>query len=100
MYDDLPLVKEAIDIVSEKIGTDWKELARKLGLERTDIDSISYENPFNLRECIHGLFSLWQQREGSRVSVGKLVNGLLDAKLGVIANEVSTKVLGKVCCVS
>jgi len=90
------LVKEAIDIVSNKIGSDWKELARKLGLEKTDIDGISYENPTNLRECIHDLFSKWQQRDGRRSSVNKLVDALLDARLVAIANEVSTKILGTV----
>ena len=87
-------MKEAIDIVSNQIGSGWKELARKLGLEKTDIDGITYENPTNLRECIHGLFSQWQEREGSRTSVNKLVNALLDAKFGAIANEVSTRILG------
>ena len=90
------LVKEAINIISEKIGNDWKKLACKLGLEKTDIDAIMFENPSNLRECIHGLFSHWQQKEGSRVSIQKLVNGLLDAQLGDIANEVSTKLLGTI----
>jgi len=96
MYCFFFSVQRAIDIVSDKIGSDWKGLARKLGFEKTDIDGITYQNPSDLRECIYCLFSQWQQREGSRTSVRKLVNGLLDAKLGAIANEVSTKILGTV----
>lgn len=88
---------EAIKIIEKGIGKHWKSLARALGFSRTDIDAISYENPHDLRECIHSFFSQWKEKEGSSASVPKLVNGLLGAErpeLVAIADEVSRKCLG------
>ena len=85
---------EAIKIVEIKIGTDWKCLARNLGFETTDIDAITNENPHDLKKCIHSFFNQWKQKEASNVSVVKLINGLLGAELGTIADEVSRQCLG------
>lgn len=90
------LVDEAIKIIERKIGKNWKSLARSkaMNFNPTDIDAITYENPLNLKECIYSFFSQWKQKEGSNASVIKLVNGLLQAELGVIADEVSRECLG------
>ena len=88
---------EAIRIIEKGIGKHWKSLARALGFSRTDIDAIPYENPHDLKECIHCFFSRWKDKEGSSASVPKLVNGLLEtdrAELVTIADEVSRKCLG------
>lgn len=88
------LVNEAIKIIEKKIGKSWKSLARALGFEPTDIDAITYQNPHDLKECIHCFFSQWKEKEGSNVSVTKLVNGLIKAELNAIADEVSDHCLG------
>jgi len=87
-------VDEAIKIIEKEIGKGWKSLARNLGFKTTDIDAITYENPRDLKECIHSFFSQWKQKEASNASVLKLVNGLLGAELGTIADEVSRQCLG------
>jgi len=88
------LVDEAIKIVEKRIGTSWKGLAWNLGFETTDIDAITYGNPHYLKECIYSFFSQWKQKEASNISVVKLINGLLEAELGTIADEVSRQCLG------
>lgn len=91
------LVDEAIKIIARQIGKNWKSLARSptMGFTTTEIDAICYENPRDLKECIHTFFSQWRQKEGSKESVAKLVNGLLEAELGAIADEVSRECLGR-----
>lgn len=91
------LVDEAIKIIARQIGKNWKSLARSptMGFTPTEIDAICYENPRDLKECIHTFFSQWRQKEGSKESVAKLVNGLLEAELGAIADEVSRECLGE-----
>ena len=62
--------------LSEHIGGDWKALARELGLSRTDIDAIEYDNPFNMKDQIFEFFYKWKQQEGKNASVQKLIDGL------------------------
>ena len=85
---------EAIKIIQRKIGKGWKSLARALDFEQTDIDAITYANPHDLKECIYSLFNQWKEKQGSTVSVSKLINGLLKADLNVIADEVSRECIG------
>lgn len=85
---------EAIKIITREIGTNWKELAEALGFSRTDIHAIRYENPHDLRECIHSFFSQWREKEGSSASVAKLVNGLVKAEFCAIADDVARECLG------
>ena len=70
-----------IKALSEHIGTDWKALARALGLSRTDIAAIVYENRFSLKDQIYEFFYKWKQQEGKDASIQKLVNGLIAEKL-------------------
>ena len=66
--------------LSEHIGQDWKALARELGLSKTDIDAIEYDNRY-MKDQIFEFFYKWKQREGKDVSVQKLIDGLKAAKL-------------------
>ena len=70
-----------INALSEHIGKDWKALARVLGLSRTDIHVIEYENRFSMKDQIYEFFYKWKQQEGKNASIPKLVNGLKDGKL-------------------
>lgn len=85
---------EAIKIVERKIGKAWKSLARALDFGPTDIDAITYANPHDLKECIYSFFNQWKEKQGSKASVSRLINGLLKAELTVIADEVSRDCIG------
>ena len=85
---------EAIKIIERKIGKNWKGLARALDFGQTDIDAITYANPHDLKECIYSFFNQWKEKQGSNVSVSRLINGLLKAELSTIADEVSRDCIG------
>ena len=70
-----------IRALSEHIGTDWKALARALGLSRTDIAAIEYDNHLSLKDQIYEFFHKWRQQEGKNASIQKLVSGLIAEKL-------------------
>ena len=56
-------------------------MARELGLLKTDIDAIEYDNPLNMKDHIFEFFYKWKQREGKNASVQKLIDGLKAANL-------------------
>ena len=67
--------------LSEHIGGDWKALARELGLSKTDIDAIEYDNRLSMKDQIFEFFYKWKQQEGNNASVQKLIDGLKAANL-------------------
>ena len=67
--------------LSKHIGIDWKALARELGLSKTDIDAIEYDNHLSMKDQIFGFFFKWKQQEGKNASVQKLIDGLKAANL-------------------
>ena len=75
------LTLDFIKELSKHIGSDWKVLARSLGLEKTDIDAVSYDNQGSLQEQIYQFFEKWKQRNGRNATVEQLVDGLRDAEL-------------------
>ena len=77
----LPDLEAFIKKLSEHIGRDWKALARELGLSKTDIDAIEYDNRLSMKDQIFEFFYKLKQREGKDVSVQKLIDGLKAAKL-------------------
>ena len=74
-------IEAFIKELSEHIGIDWKALARKLGLSKTDIDAIEYDNHMSMKDQIFEFFYKWKQREGKDASVQKLIDGLKAANL-------------------
>ena len=86
-FVDLVLFVGLVDLeafikeLSKHIGVDWKALARELGLLKTDIDAIEYDNYLSMKDQIFEFFYKWKQQEGKDVSVQKLIDGLKAAKL-------------------
>ena len=78
---DLIDVDAFIKELSKHIGGDWKALARELGLSKTEIDAIEYDNPLNMKEHIFAFFFKWKQQEGRNASAQKLIDGLKAANL-------------------
>ena len=70
-----------IDELSKHIGGDWKKLARKLGLSKTDIDAVYYDNLSSLEEQIFQFFDKWKQKTGMNATEKLLIDGLKAAKL-------------------
>ena len=70
-----------IEELSKHIGVDWKALARELGLSKTNIDAIEYDNHLSMKDQIFEFFYKWKQWEGKDISVQKLIDGLKAVKL-------------------
>ena len=77
----LSSVTQCIAKLSKLIGIKWKDLAHHLGLQKTEIDAIEYNNLLNLEEQIFQFFDKWRQQQGQDASVEKLVEGLRAARL-------------------
>ena len=80
-----------IRVLSDLIGQDWKCLARELGLSKTDIDALEYNNVRNLKEQICQFFHTWKTQEGNDASVEKLREGVRNAGLHVVEREAESK---------
>ena len=75
----------------EDIGTRWMELARKLGFQKSVIDSIKSDNPSEKERCVD-LLVKWMEKEGrDEATAGKLAEALTDIGLKTLAE----KLLGK-----
>ncbi len=76
-----------ISRVSDNIGLSWIVLARSLGFSDTDIDSIEYRNPRELKEQIYQFFSQWKRREGDNATTGMLFAALYDGELNELLKK-------------
>ncbi len=96
-------VDQAIKVVSDHIGSRWKELARKLKFTRTTIDAVQHNNLLNLLEQIHDFFHRWKQRDGREATLEELVEGLKATKLQDCLSELESNGLipkGTFACTS
>ncbi|XP_027047341.1 uncharacterized protein LOC113675027 isoform X2 [Pocillopora damicornis] len=71
----------------EDIGTRWMELARKLGFQKSVIDSIKSDNPSEKERCVD-LLVQWMEKEGrDEATAGKLAEALTDIGLKTLAEK-------------
>ena len=71
----------------EKIGSKWRDLARALGYEEADIDSIqTYQSGYTKERCM-AVLMLWMGREGKNATVQKLASALIKAELKNVADK-------------
>ena len=71
----------------EDIGTRWMELARKLGFQKSVIDSIKSDNPSEKERCVD-LLVKWMEKEGrDEATAGKLAKALTEIGLKTLAEK-------------
>jgi len=70
-----------------KIGSKWKDLARALGYEEADIDSIQTDQSGCTKECCIAVLVRWMGREGKNATVQKLAEALIKAELKNVADK-------------
>ena len=68
-----------------KIGSKWRDLARALGYEEADIDSIQTDQSGCTKECCIAVLVRWMGREG--MNVQKLAAALIKAELKNVADK-------------
>ena len=100
----LPLVgqlyKFAKQKVQQRIGVEWKHLARAFEFQETDIAAIQQSSRNDLHEEIYQMFVKWEERCHSTRCVHELLNGLRKAAkdtgkqlLSDIAGELLTSLI-------
>ena len=69
------------------IGSKWRDLARALGYEEADIDSIQTDKSGCTKECCIAVLVRWMGREGKNATVQKLAAALIKAELKNVADK-------------
>ncbi|KAI1889217.1 hypothetical protein AGOR_G00176840 [Albula goreensis] len=79
-YEDRPVKKEQLDLLSENIGKKWKCCARSLGLNNVEVETISYDYALEgLREMVYQMLQKWQMKQGLvGCTIGPLCRALKD----------------------
>ena len=81
-----PVNMESLMLVSEKLGKNWKNLARRLGISDTDIDTLAYDYfRDGLQETGYQMLRKWYQQKGSEATYKVLAKALIDARLPEVA---------------
>ncbi|XP_077864431.1 p53-induced death domain-containing protein 1-like [Saccoglossus kowalevskii] len=69
-------VDSAIQILTPKLGRDWKRLGRTLTVSDPDLAVIESNDSRDLEEQIYQMFRKWKQKEGNRADIYVLVEAL------------------------
>ncbi|XP_051553499.1 receptor-interacting serine/threonine-protein kinase 1 isoform X4 [Myxocyprinus asiaticus] len=92
-YDDHTVTESHLEVVRQNIGSNWKQVARKLGLTDIDVDTIEHDyDRDGLAEKVHQMLERWKMREGL---LGITVGTLCRALDGCIKSEVLMQLLLK-----
>lgn len=85
------MTEEHLDLLKENIGAKWKQIARRLGLTDTEIETIEHDfHRDGLTEMVHQMLERWKMKEGS---IGYTIGKLLRALDGNINVELIQKIL-------
>lgn len=85
------MTEEHLDLLRENIGAKWKQIARRLGLTDTEIETIDHDfRRDGLTEIVHQMLERWKMKEGS---IGYTIGKLLRALDGNINVELIKKIL-------
>ncbi|XP_056600177.1 receptor-interacting serine/threonine-protein kinase 1 [Triplophysa dalaica] len=91
-YDDHAITEDHLDIVRQNIGSNWKRIARKLGLTEVHVETIEHDyDRDGLEEKVHQMLEWWKMREGV---LGFTLGNLCRALDGCTKHDVIMKLLG------
>ena len=71
----------------EKIGDNWRDLARALKYSQANIDSIQKDQFGSTKECCIAILVRWMGREGRNATVKKLAAALTEVELKNVADK-------------
>lgn len=79
-------------MVAEKIGKEWKLLARHLGLQDSDIDSFIADHHYmGIKEVAYEMLRDWRERQGPEAKMQALARALVAVKRHDIALKLANK---------
>ncbi|XP_051557113.1 receptor-interacting serine/threonine-protein kinase 1-like [Myxocyprinus asiaticus] len=92
-YDDHTVTDCHLEVVRLNIGSNWKQVARNLGLTDIDVETIEHDyDRDGLAEKVHQMLERWKMREGL---LGFTVGTLCHALEGYIKSDVLMQLLLK-----
>ena len=75
-----------MQMLSDRVGRHWKELARRLGFHDGDIDCFEFDNRFHgLREIIWKMLREWRERNAKKATLCAIADALIALKLYDVA---------------
>lgn len=76
--EDHNVTEGHLELVRQNVGSNWKQVARKLGLTDIDVDTIEHDyDRDGLAEKVHQTLERWKMKEGlMSITVGKLCRAL------------------------
>ncbi|XP_010137029.1 PREDICTED: FAS-associated death domain protein [Buceros rhinoceros silvestris] len=80
--------KEAIRVICNNVGRQWKMLMRELEFSDVHMDRIVAAHPFDLREQLVQSLREWQSRKGRDAKVTDLIKALRCCNLNLVADLV------------
>ncbi|NWI13771.1 FADD protein, partial [Crypturellus soui] len=83
-----PNEKPAFDIIHENVGTDWKRLARRLGLSEVKIDNVEKACRNRLSDEVIKSLREWQKWKGKDARVADVIKALRECCLNLVADRV------------
>ena len=67
--------------------TNWKIVARQLGVEETPIQQIAAENHQDTKEAFYQAMLYWRRKEGKEATPQKLITALTEMKLKKVIED-------------
>ncbi|KAK3091924.1 hypothetical protein FSP39_023755 [Pinctada imbricata] len=84
---DDPLTKEQLQLMSEKLGEDWKRLAIELNFPEDDLAYFETENELDSQRAFK-MLTIWQEKEEDRATCGSLKIALKEVGLPEVIEAV------------
>eukprot|EP00058_Branchiostoma_floridae_P008285 XP_002593773.1 hypothetical protein BRAFLDRAFT_104344 [Branchiostoma floridae] len=81
-------MQAVLTTIAEETGYRWPDLARRLGLTEAQSQDVDSRHRGNLKESCMDVLGVWQEKEGTNVSVQRLQAALVDASLKAIAEKI------------
>uniref|UniRef100_A0A8C1NML7 Receptor (TNFRSF)-interacting serine-threonine kinase 1, like n=1 Tax=Cyprinus carpio TaxID=7962 RepID=A0A8C1NML7_CYPCA len=77
-YEEHTVTESHLEVLRQNVGGNWKQVARKLGLNDIDVDTIEHDYVRDgLAEKVHQTLERWKMKEGLLgITVGKLCRAL------------------------
>ncbi|XP_056318943.1 protein FADD [Danio aesculapii] len=84
-------IDAATEVVVEQLGRKWPSVARKLGLQQTQLEGIQEKHDRNLEEQVRELIRQWMKIKKENARVEDLIQALRDCKQNLTADLVERK---------
>ncbi|XP_078678502.1 uncharacterized protein LOC144914486 [Branchiostoma floridae x Branchiostoma belcheri] len=83
-------VKKYFQFIKNRVSSDWKDLAWRLGFEASDTENIESKRRDDKSRCME-LLQQWHKQKGNVATIQVLMKALKDAKLKLVVDNLKDK---------